>query len=98
MKKDNTVINQWGFTLVEIMIVVTIIVLLAALAIPNILRQRLTANEASAVNSMRMIITSSHSYRAVNPSYPANISVLSSPNPPYIDIALGSGEKQGYEV
>ena len=47
-----------GFTLVEIMIVVAIIALLAAIAIPNVLRGRTTANESAAIGNMRAIISS----------------------------------------
>ncbi len=87
-----------GFTLVEIMIVVAIIVLLAAIAIPNLLRARLSANEATAIAAMRTISTAAESYRAAQspPAYPGNLSLLSSANPPYIDTVLGAGNKSGY--
>jgi len=87
-----------GFTLVEIMIVVAIIVLLAAIAIPNLLRARLNANEATAIAAMRTLSTAMESYRAAQspPSYPANLSLLNSSNPPYIDSQLSSGNKSGY--
>jgi prepilin-type N-terminal cleavage/methylation domain-containing protein len=59
-----------GFTLVEIMIVVAIIALLAAIAIPNVLRGRTSANESASVGNMRAIISSLEMYRSVNNAYP----------------------------
>ena len=59
-----------GFTLVEIMIVVAIIALLAAIAIPNVLRGRTTANESAAVGNMRALLSSLEMYRSVNSAYP----------------------------
>lgn len=85
-----------GFTLVEIMIVVAIIALLAAIAIPNLLRARLAANESAAIAALKTVATSAHTYRAAGTTYPANLSVLGSTTPPYIDSVLASGEKSGY--
>ncbi|OGX28129.1 MAG: hypothetical protein A2879_04815 [Omnitrophica WOR_2 bacterium RIFCSPHIGHO2_01_FULL_49_10] len=87
-----------GFTLVEIMIVVAIIALLAAIAIPNLLRARHNANEAAAIASVRTISTACESFRAAQSpvTYPANLAALSGANPPYIDATLGTGTKQGY--
>jgi type IV pilus assembly protein PilA len=50
--------KQKGFSLIELLIVVMIILVIAAIAIPNLLRSRMSANEASAISSMRTIITS----------------------------------------
>ncbi|MDD5073132.1 MAG: type II secretion system protein [Candidatus Omnitrophica bacterium] len=87
-----------GFTLVEIMIVVAILVTLAVIAIPGFLRARVIANESSAIGSMRTISTGCESYRSMQnpPSYPPDLQTLSTETPPYIDPALGSGSKQGY--
>ncbi|MDD2752735.1 MAG: prepilin-type N-terminal cleavage/methylation domain-containing protein [Candidatus Omnitrophica bacterium] len=85
-----------GFTLVEIMIVVAIIALLAAIAIPNLLRARLNANEAAAVSALKTVASSAISFRSVNAAYPANLAALSGATPPYIDAVLGGGAKQGY--
>lgn len=88
-----------GFTLLEIMLVASIIVLLTAIAIPNLLRARMEANETVALLSLRAICTVMENYRAHNNgSYNgANLNALSSVTPPYIDSVLGSGTKQGYK-
>lgn len=93
-------LNRKGFTLVEIMIVVAIIALLAAIAIPNLLRARHNANEAAAIASLRTISTACESFRAAQTptTYPGSLAVLGAPpsGPPYIDTTLASGTKQGY--
>jgi len=96
-------VSRRGFTLVEIMIVVAIISLLAAIAIPNLLRARHNANEAAAIAALRTISTACESFRAAQtpPSYPANLAALSTATPAYIDAGLSGATtaataKQGY--
>ena len=63
--------TERGFTLVEIMIVVAIIALLAAIAIPNVLRGRTTAHESAAIGNLRALVSSLEMARSVNQAYPA---------------------------
>ncbi len=70
--------HQKGFSLIELLIVVAIILIIAAIAIPNLLRSRIAANEASAVGSMRSINTAQITYASTYPStgFAANLACL----------------------
>jgi prepilin-type N-terminal cleavage/methylation domain-containing protein len=94
--------NHKGFTLVELMIVIAIISLLAAIAIPNLMRARISANEAASIGNLRTVSTACETFRpSQNPSrYPFNIFELTNSNPPYVDArwrTAGGGQGlQGY--
>jgi len=69
--------KEKGFSLIELLIVVAIILIIAAIAIPNLLRARMAANEASAVGSIRTINTSAVTYStAWGVQYPASLAAM----------------------
>jgi prepilin-type N-terminal cleavage/methylation domain-containing protein len=74
--------KQKGFSLIELLIVVAIILIIAAIAIPNLLRSRIAANEASAVGSMRTINTAEMTYASTYPAagFAITLPTLASPS------------------
>jgi len=98
--------RQKGFSLIEMLLVVAIILIIAAIAIPNLLRARIAANEASAVSSLRALNTAQITYQSTYPTvgYATSLSSLSGTSclPPgasgacVIDTQLASGTKSGY--
>jgi type IV pilus assembly protein PilA len=95
-----------GFSLIELLIVVAIILIIAAIAIPNLLRSRIAANQASAVGSLRTLNTSEVTYSSTfNVGFSQTMSYLqpdptgSSPTSTaagLIDSVLALGSKSGY--
>ena len=70
--------KQKGFSLIELLIVVAIILIIAAIAIPNLLRARIAANESSAVSSIRTMNTAMVTYQSTYPTvgYASTIAAL----------------------
>ena len=104
--------RQHGFSLIELLIVVVIILVIAAIAVPNLLRSKMSANEASAIASVRTIITSELVYSATyTVGFSADLTALADGGAPancipptlpvagsacLVDPSLGSGTKGGY--
>jgi len=94
--------KQKGFSLIELLIVVAIILIIAAIAIPNLLRSKMAANEASAVGSLRTINTSGVAFSITYGNFPTKLTDLGPSTAPtstaadLIDSALVTGTKSGY--
>jgi type IV pilus assembly protein PilA len=94
--------KQKGFSLIELLIVVAIILIIAAIAIPNLLRSKIAANEASAVGTLRTINTASVSFSTSYGNYPPSLSALGPATSPsstaadLVDAPVASGTKSGY--
>src|SRR5438552_18356559 len=98
--------KQNGFSLIELLIVVSVLLIIAAIAVPNFLRSRLRANEASTVASLRVINTAAVTFSIFYPvlRYPPQFTLFpyttlfrsSSTQACLIDDLLALGRKSGY--
>jgi len=101
-RRANRPAQQAGFSLIELLIVVAIILIIAAISVPNLLRSRMAASEASAVGSLRTINTACIAYSTTFGGFPPSLASLGTSGPAsstsadLIDNVLAGGTKSGY--
>lgn len=96
--------RQKGFSLIELLIVVAIILIIAGIAIPNLMKSKIQANEAAAVETLRTLDTSMVMYSTTYGGYPHALADMgpsaggatSSAAADLIDVVLATGVKGGY--
>ncbi len=99
--------REAGFSLIELLIVVAIILIIAAIAIPNMLKSKMAANQSSAVANLRTVTTAAVSYWIVyGNGYPPSLAAMGGPGPSatcaaavLVDdtIAAAPNQKSGYQ-
>ena len=86
-------IKKGGFTLVELMIVLAIIAIIAAFAIPNLMKSRMSANEAGAIDVLRTLVTAQATYMDRWNRYGTLVELN---NDELIEDPIKDGQKSGY--
>ncbi len=85
-----------GFTLVESFMVVGILALFVAIAIPNLLRSRVSANDTKAQAALKVISVALENYLAINSIYPSTTNDLLVVTPPYLNTDFFTGDHDGF--
>ncbi len=87
-----------GFTMIELMIVLAVITIIAAISVPNLLRSRIQANEAATVQNLRAILSAQGAHHSAHNEYATEMGQLVTATPPFLDHDFLAEPLNGYLI
>lgn len=88
--------HKKGFIVAELLVILFVLVLLAALAVPVFIDSGMSSGETAAVSNVKAVVQAVKNYKAVTGNFPRDLPALANNKPPFLDAVLAGGAKDGY--